>query len=101
MTVYTPWGYHTSMKDTSKKSVHRRLKIIAGQVQGVQKMVDEETYCIDVITQISAIRKALSSVEDVMLESHLSTCAVEQMKGTQQKQAIDEIMSVYKLSKKK
>lgn len=89
------------MKSEVKKKVTKRLKIIEGQVRGLQKMIDEESYCIDVITQTSAIRQALSSVEDLMLENHLSTHVIEQMKGGKQKKAVEEIISVYKLSKKK
>lgn len=89
------------MKKEVKKKIDRRLKIIGGQIKGLQKMVDENTYCIDIITQTSAIRNALSSVENIMLENHLSTHVVEQMKGGKHKLATDEILSVYKLSKKK
>lgn len=89
------------MKKEIKRKLTRRLKIIEGQVKGLQKMVDEGSYCIDVITQTSAVRQALSSVEDVMLENHLSTHVVEQIKSGKHKQAADEIVAVYKLSKKK
>lgn len=89
------------MKKEVKRKLMRRLKIIAGQIKGLQKMVEEGEYCIDVITQTSAVRQALSSVEDVMLENHLSTHVVEQMKGGKHKKATDEIIAVYKLSKKK
>jgi len=64
-------------------------------------MVEGEEYCVDIITQTSAVRHALSSIEDVMLENHLSTHVVSQMKSGKHKRAIDEILSVYKLSKKK
>ncbi len=89
------------MEKVIKKKVERRLKIIEGQVRGLQKMVDEEKYCIDIITQASAVRHALSSVEDAMLENHLSSHVVEQIKSGSQKKAVDEILTVYKLSKKK
>jgi len=89
------------MKKEVKNKIDRRLKIIEGQMRGLRKMIDEDEYCVDVITQTSAVRQALSSVEDVMLENHLSTHVVEQMKGGKHKRAIDEILSVYKLSKKK
>ncbi len=89
------------MNSTLKKKLNRRLKIIEGQIRGLQKMVNEDAYCVDVITQTSAIRNALSSVEDLMLENHLSTHVVEQMKGGKHKIAINEILAVYKLSKKK
>ena len=79
----------------------RRLKIIEGQIRGLQKMVERDEYCITVIGQTSAIRQALSSVEDVMLQNHLETHVVLQMKSGAHKKAIREILSVYKVSKKK
>ncbi|MEW5805160.1 MAG: metal-sensing transcriptional repressor [Patescibacteria group bacterium] len=84
-----------------KARVIRRLKIIEGQVRGLQKMVQQEKYCIDVIHQSLAVKQALSGVEDLMLENHLSTHVIEQMKSGRQKQAAEEILAVYKLSKKK
>ena len=89
------------MNQTLKTKISRQLKVIEGQVRGLQKMVAEDTYCIDVITQASAIRNSLGSVEEKMLENHLSTCAVTQMKGQNQAKAIKEILSVYKLAKRK
>jgi len=89
------------MKKDVKKKVTRRLKLIEGQVRGLQKMVDEEKYCVDVITQTSAVRKALSAIEDLMLENHLSTHVVHQMKDGKHKKAIDEIVNIYKISNKK
>jgi DNA-binding FrmR family transcriptional regulator len=62
-------------------------------------MVEEDQYCIDVITQTSAIRNALKGVEDVLLEGHLSTCVIDQIKSGKQKKAIIEILKVYKLKK--
>ena len=81
------------------KSLINRLKRIEGQIRGLQKMVEEEKYCIDVITQTSAIRNALKGVEDVLLESHLSSCVVSQIKSGKQKKAVEEILKVYKLKK--
>lgn len=89
------------MKKLVKEKIGRRLKTIEGQVRGLEKMVHHEAYCIDIITQTSAVRQALSAVEDAMLENHLSTHVVEQMKGGSQAKAIREILSVYKVSKKK
>jgi len=89
------------MKKEIQKRVDRRLKIIEGQIRGLQKMVTSEAYCIDIITQTSAVRSALSSVEDLMLENHLEEHAQHQIKGRQSKKAMREIMDVYKLAKKK
>jgi len=89
------------MKPMVKKQLLRRLKIIEGQVRGLQKMINEEMYCIDVITQASAIRRALSVVEDIMLENHLSGHVIHQIKGGEEKKAITEIIEVFKKAKKK
>ncbi|MEK0348106.1 MAG: metal-sensitive transcriptional regulator [Nitrosopumilus sp.] len=89
------------MKKEIKKNVGRRLKIIEGQIKGLQKMVDEDTYCVDIITQTSAVKNALSSVEDVMLKNHLETCIIKQIKSKNESKAVKEILDVYKLSKKK
>jgi len=89
------------MRTDIKKKVQKRLRIIEGQVRGLQRMVKEDTYCVHVITQTQAVKNALSSVEDAMLENHLSTHVVEQMKSGKRTKAVQEILSVYKLAKKK
>lgn len=88
------------MDMNQKKRLVQRLKIIEGQVRGLQNMVDKETYCIDVITQTSAIKHALSGIEDALLENHLSTCVIDQIKKGKNKQPIKEILKVYKLKRK-
>ena len=89
------------MKKETKTNVRNRLRRIEGQVRGLQKMVDDEQYCIDIITQSSAIRSALSAVEDLMLHNRLSEHVIHQMRQGQEKKAVDEIISVFKKSKKK
>ncbi len=89
------------MKIEVKKRVTHRLKIIEGQVRGLHKKIDEEAYCLDIITQSSAIRHALGSIEDLMLENHLATHVKEQMQGGEDKKAAKEILAIYKLAKKK
>lgn len=79
----------------------RRLKIIAGQIRGLQKMIDDEIYCIDIINQSLAVKQALSSVEDLILENHLKTHIVEQIKSGRIDKAAKEVVSVLKLSRKK
>lgn len=89
------------MKKEVKKRLLRRLKIIEGQVRGLQKLVNNEEYCIDVITQTLAIKQALSGVEDLLLENHLSTHVIEQVKSGKESKAVKEILAVYKVSRKK
>ncbi len=89
------------METKSKKTklIHR-LKIIEGQVRGLQDMVENNTYCIDVITQTSAVKQALSGIEDALMESHLGTCLIHQIKKGQEKQATGEMLKVYRLKRK-
>ena len=62
-------GYHDS-----KAAYLTRLRRIEGQVRGLQRMVDEDTYCIDILTQVSAVNKALQSVAVGLVEDHLNHC---------------------------
>lgn len=87
------------MKEKDKKKLDNRLKRIEGQIRGLQKMVEDEKYCIDIITQTSAIRSAMKSVEDILLEGHLSSCVVDQIKSGKEKNAVEEILKVYGLKK--
>lgn len=87
------------MKNDKEKLLHNRLKRIEGQIRGLQKMIQDDKYCIDIITQSSAIRNSLKSVEDVLLEGHLGSCVIDQIKSGKEKQAIEEILKVYKLKK--
>ncbi len=64
-------------------------------------MVEDEKYCIDIITQASAIKEALSGIEDLILENHLTTHVIHQIKHGDEKKAVTEILKVYKLKRKK
>lgn len=88
------------MKLETKKPIQNRLRRIEGQIRGLQKMVEDDTYCIDIITQTSAIKSALSGVEDLLLENHLDTCASNQMKSGNVTKAKQEILAVYRLKRK-
>ena len=85
---------------TNKQKLIRRLKIIEGQVRGLQKMAENGTYCIDIITQTSAIKQGLSNTEDLLLEGHLEHCLVDQIKKGETGKATKEILKVYQLKRK-
>ncbi len=105
MTGYTPMEYNCNMEHKHNNShaqkATRRLRIVAGQIKGLEKMVQEDKYCVDIINQSLAVKQALSSFEDFILKNHLSTHVVSQMKSGNSSKAIDEILSIYRLSKKK
>lgn len=86
--------------NTNKPKIVRRLQIIEGQVRGLKEMVEKGTYCIDVITQSSAIKQGLSNIEDMLMEHHLSHCVVDQIKEGKPDKAVGEILKVYKLKRK-
>jgi CsoR family transcriptional regulator, copper-sensing transcriptional repressor len=88
------------MHGKNKDKIIRRLKLIEGQVRGLQKMIESDTYCIDVITQTSAVKQGLSNVEDLLLENHLGGCILDQVKSGQTNKAKEEILKVYKLKRK-
>ncbi|MFA5942220.1 MAG: metal-sensitive transcriptional regulator [Candidatus Paceibacterota bacterium] len=84
----------------TKAKLIRRLKIIEGQVRGLQEMLVKDTYCIDIITQTSAVKQALCGVEDALMESHLGTCVIQQIKKGKERTAIGEVLKVYRLKRK-
>ncbi|MCX6702656.1 MAG: metal-sensitive transcriptional regulator [Candidatus Wolfebacteria bacterium] len=89
------------MTDTNHKSkLLRRLKITEGQIRGLEDMVEKDLYCINIITQISAVKNALSSIEDAILENHLATCAIDQIRSGKIEKAKKEILKVYRLKRK-
>ena len=77
----------------AEKQAHlNRLKRIEGQVRGIQRMVDEETYCIDILTQVSAVTKALETVALSLLDEHLRHCVSDAVRvgGTEADEKITE-----------
>lgn len=87
------------MNQTKQKLI-RRLKIIEGQIRGLQEMLAKDQYCIDIITQTSAVKQALSGIEDALMENHLMTCVVHQIKKGKENTSVKEILKVYRLKRK-
>jgi len=75
----------------------RRLKIIEGQVKGIQRMVEEEKYCIDIVNQISAARSALNNVGKLILRRHIDNCVANAIRnnGENSREIIDELMQIF------
>jgi len=85
-------------KEDKEKAINR-LSRMEGQVKGLKRMIEDDTYCIDVISQTSSVRSALKGLEDMLLEQHLSHCVIDQIKSGKEKQAVEEILKVYKLKR--
>lgn len=88
------------MKQEIKKKLIHRLKILEGQIRGLQKMIGEDKYCIDILRQSLAVQNALRQAEGLILEQHLQKCVREAMKkgGKKKEKSIRELLKVFKLS---
>jgi DNA-binding FrmR family transcriptional regulator len=87
------------MIDDIKKRALHRTRILEGQLRGVEKMIDAEDYCVDIITQTLAIQKSLTSLNKLLVENHLRTHVADMFAegGTQQDAAVAELLTVYEL----
>jgi DNA-binding FrmR family transcriptional regulator len=85
----------TSIKQ--KNNIQGRLNRIVGQVNGVKKMIDDDRYCVDILTQTAAIISALRSVESIVMENHMNTCVADAMRSRnpeEQREKVEEVMAV-------
>ena len=85
------------MQDATKTSVTKRLNRIEGQVRGLARMVDDNRYCIDIVTQIAAVRAALRRVEEAVLQDHVAHCveaAIRSGSADEQREKVAELIAV-------
>lgn len=88
------------IEDIKKRATHRS-KIIEGQFKGLVKAIEKEEYCIDILTQSLAIQKSIGSLNKLILENHLKTCAKDQLNSkekSEQSKAIEELLNLYELN---
>ena len=85
---------HPSVARPDKSALAKRVNRIDGQVRGIGKMIDEDRYCIDILTQLSAVQSALDSLAVQLLEHHLHGCVQHAVKSGQGDQAIAEAIGV-------
>lgn len=86
------------MNAETKRQALVRLRRIAGQVQGVQRMIEDGKYCVDVLLQISAVQGALEQVSKILMSHHIESCVVDSLKaGSERERArkIDELIQVF------
>lgn len=97
MTDIPTRGTSQGMDEKTKASTLKRLNRIEGQVRGLSRMVEEDRYCIDVVTQISAVRAALRKVEEEVLREHVAHCvehAISSGDSKQQREKVAELFDV-------
>ena len=89
-----------TVQDSLRGEVLKRLRFIEGHLEGVRRMIEKDEYCVDVLKQTHAVRKAIEKVEALMLEGHLRTCVVEGMRNGRQEQVVGELMALYGQAKR-
>lgn len=86
------------MQDERKREALKRLAYIEGHVSGIRRMVEDDKYCIDVLRQTHAVRKALEKLEAMILEGHLRTCVPEGIKDGREDEVIQELVQLYTIA---
>ncbi|HCI81508.1 MAG TPA: hypothetical protein DHW02_17670 [Ktedonobacter sp.] len=81
-----------------KQDVLKRLNYIEGHLGGIRKMIEEDKYCVDILRQTYAVRKAIEKMEALILEKHLQTCVPEGITNGRQDAVIEELMQLYNLA---
>ena len=89
-----------TMLSQSKTEALKRLSYIEGHLAGVRKMLEDDKYCVDVLKQTYAVRKAIEKMEAVLLEGHLHSCVVGGIKGGRESEVLDELRDLYVLANK-
>lgn len=93
----------TAMEEHGRRRAIRRLKAVEGQVRGLQQMLEDDRYCIDVLTQLSAAQEALRGVAKLVMRQYLETCATQGIRSSDPEEVAaiyDELMDVvFKYSK--
>jgi DNA-binding FrmR family transcriptional regulator len=87
------------IEDIKKRALHR-TRILAGQLRGLEKMIENEDYCVDIVTQSLAIQKSLGSLNKLIVENHLRTHVTAQFEtgGDEREKAIEELLRVFELA---
>jgi len=81
-----------------KQDVLKRLNYIEGHLGGIRKMVEEDKYCVDILRQTYAVRKAIEKLEALILENHLYGCVPDGIKNGREEAVIDELVQLYNLA---
>ena len=78
----------------------KRLNYIEGHMAGIRRMIEEDKYCVDVLKQTYAVRRAIEKLESLLLDGHLHTCVVEGVKEGREEQVVGELLELYALNSK-
>ena len=85
------------MEQDTRDECLKRLNYIEGHLDGIRRMIQQDKYCVDVLKQTYAVRKAIEKLELLMLDGHMHTCVVEGIKDGREEQIVGELVELYKL----
>ena len=88
------------MQTTTREDALKRLNYIDGHLAGVRRMIEEEQYCVDILKQTYAVRRAIEKMEALLLDGHLHTCVVEGVRDGREEQVVGELVELYELANK-
>lgn len=88
------------MRDETRDEALKRLAYIGGHIEGVRKMIDQDEYCVDVLKQTYAIRRALQKLDTILLDGHLHTCVTGGIKGGDEERIVGELLQLYTMGEK-
>lgn len=86
------------MKEPTRTDVLKRLNFIEGHLDGIRRMVEADKYCVDVLHQTHAVRRAIEKMESMMLAGHLETCVVEGIRDGRDDQVLGELVQLYEMA---
>mgnify|MGYP001613140295 CR=1 FL=1 len=78
----------------------KRISYIEGHIAGIRRMVEEDKYCVDILKQTYAVRRAIEKLESLLLDDHLHTCVIEGVKEGREEQVVGELLELYALNNK-
>ncbi len=88
------------MQSETQEEALKRLNYIEGHLEGIRRMIEEDKYCVDVLKQTYAVRRAIEKMEALLLDGHLHHCVVEGIRDGRQEQVIGELLELYELANK-
>lgn len=89
---------HQESKAQTRDDAIKRLNYIEGHLAGVKKMVDQDRYCVDILRQTFAVRRALQKLESQLIDGHLRTCVVDGVKEGREEQVLSELVELYEIA---
>jgi len=91
-------GFEGTVQTGKKEEALKRLAYIEGHLSGVRRMVESDQYCVDILKQTFAVRRAIEKLEALILDGHLHSCVIAGIKDGREQQVVDELLELYRLA---